>query len=158
MGDLAASVGVIVAGLVILLTGWLYADPIVSLGITALIAVSAIRIVLDTMNVLLEGVPSGIDLEEVRRTVAAAPGITSVHDLHIWSLSGEQIALSCHVVVPEELLAADSEHLVRKVEEAICGKFGIGHTTIQVEACHPCDAALGHGVGDHNHPHAVGRG
>jgi cobalt-zinc-cadmium efflux system protein len=157
LGDLAASIGVIVAGLVILLTGWLYADPIVSLGITGLIAFSAIRIVLDTMNVLLEGVPNGIDLEDVRRTVAAAPGVSSVHDLHIWSLSGEQIALSCHVVVPEELLAADSEHLVRRLEEAICGKFGIGHTTIQVEACHPCDETLGHGVGDHNHPHAVGR-
>ena len=154
IGDLAASVGVIVAGLVILFTGWLYADPIVSLGITALIAVSAIRIVLDTINVLLEGVPTGIDLGEVRRTVAAAPGVNSVHDLHVWSLSGEQIALSCHVVVDEELLAAESEHLIRNVEEAICGKFGIGHTTIQVEACHPCDEALGHAVGDHNHPHA----
>ena len=105
------------------------------------------------MNVLLEGVPSGIDLEEVRRTVAAAPGVNSVHDLHVWSLSGEQIALSCHVVVAEELLAADSEHLVRKVEEAICGKFGIGHTTIQVEACHPCDESMGHAAGVHNHPH-----
>ena len=155
LGDLAASVGVIVAGIVILLTGWLYADPIVSLAITALIAFSAIRIVLDTMNVLLEGVPSGIDMKEVQGTVAAVPGVNSVHDLHVWSLSGEQIALSCHVVVAEELLAAESEHLVRKVEEAICGKFGIGHTTIQVEACHPCDESLGHGVGVHNHPHAV---
>jgi cobalt-zinc-cadmium efflux system protein len=157
IGDLAASLGVIVAGIVILLTGWLYADAIVSLAITALIAVSAIRIVLDTMNVLLEGVPSGIDLEDVRRTVSEIAGVNSVHDLHVWSLSGEQIALSCHVVVAEELLAADSEHLVRKVEAAICGKFGIGHTTIQVEACHPCDEALAHGAGDHNHPHAVGR-
>src|ERR1700730_3022583 len=153
IGDLAASIGVIVAGLVILLTGWLYADPIVSLGITVLIAFSAIRIVFDTMNVLLEGVPRGIDLAEVRRTVAAISGVLSVHDLHVWSLSGEQVALSCHLVVAEELLAADSEHLVRRVEEAICGEFGIGHTTIQVEACHPCDESLGHGVGDHNHPH-----
>jgi cobalt-zinc-cadmium efflux system protein len=154
LGDLAASIGVIVAGVVILLTGWLYADPIVSLGITALIAFSAIRIVLDTMNVLLEGVPGGIELEAVRRTIAAAPGVNSVHDLHVWSLSGEEIALSCHVVVAEELLAADSEHLVRQVEASICGKFGIGHTTIQVEACHPCDATVGHGAGVHNHPHA----
>jgi cobalt-zinc-cadmium efflux system protein len=157
LGDLAASVGVIVAGVVILLTGWLYADPIVSLAITALIAFSAIRIVLDTMNVLLEGVPSGIDLEEVRGTIAMAPGVNSVHDLHVWSLSGEQMALSCHVVVAEESLAADSEHLVREVEEAICGKFGIGHTTIQVEACHPCDETVEHGARIHNHPHATGR-
>jgi cobalt-zinc-cadmium efflux system protein len=154
LGDLAASIGVIVAGVVILLTGWLYADPIVSLAITALIAFSAIRIVLDTMNVLLEGVPSGIDVAEVRRTIAATPGVNSVHDLHVWSLSGEELALSCHLVVAEELLAADSEHLVRHVEEAICGKYAIGHTTIQVEACHPCAETIGHGVGDHNHPHA----
>lgn len=156
LGDLAASIGVIAAGVVILLTGWLYADPIVSLGITALIAFSAIRIVLDTVNVLLEGVPSGIDLDEVRRTITSAPGVNSVHDLHVWSLSGEQMALSCHVVVSEELLAAESEHLIRQVEEAVCGKYGIGHTTIQVEACHPCDETLGHGAGDHNHPHAEG--
>ncbi len=153
VGDLAASVGVIIAGAVILLTGWLYADPLISLGITVLIAISAIRIVFDTMNVLLEGVPRSIDVAEVRLTIAGTAGIDSVHDLHVWSLSGEQIALSCHVVVAEELPAADSEHLVRRVEELVCGRFGIGHTTIQVEACHPCDDTLGHGVGDHNHPH-----
>ena len=154
VGDLAASVGVIVAGAVILLTGWLYADPLVSLGITVLIAFSAIRIVFDTMNVLLEGVPRGIDLGEVGSTILGTAGIESVHDLHVWSLSGEQLALSCHVVVSETLLAADSEHLVRRVEERICGRYGIGHTTIQVEACHPCDDTVGHGTGDHNHPHA----
>jgi cobalt-zinc-cadmium efflux system protein len=158
VGDIAASVGVVLAGAIILLTGWLYADPIVSLGITVLIAIGALRIVLDTVNVLLEGVPSGIDLDEVRRTIAGTAGINSVHDLHVWSLSGEQTALSCHVVVAEELPAADSEHLVRLVEQAICGHYGIGHTTIQVEACHPCDDSLGHGAGDHNHPHAHAAG
>jgi len=153
VGDLAASVGVVISGLVILLTGWLYADPLISLAVTVLIAWSAIRIVLDTMNILLEGVPKGIDLEQVRQQIEQAPGVTSVHDLHVWSLSGEQIALSCHVVVGEGLAAAEAEHLIRRVEQEICGRFGIGHTTIQVEACHPCDD-FGHGVGDHNHPHA----
>ena len=154
VGDLAASVGVVIAGAIILLTGWLFADPIVSLGITVLIAVGAVRIVLDTVNVLLEGVPGEIDLNQVRGTIEKTPGIASVHDLHVWSLSGEETALSCHVVVAEDLLAADSEHLVRAVEQAICGLYGIGHTTIQVESCHPCDDTLGHGAGDHNHPHA----
>jgi cobalt-zinc-cadmium efflux system protein len=154
VGDLAASVAVVVSGLVILFTGWLYADPLISVAITALIAWSAIRIVIDTMNVLLEGVPSGIDLKDVDRVVRATQGVDSIHDLHVWSLSGEQVALSVHLVVPEELLAADSEHLVRRVEEAVCERFGIGHTTIQVEACHPCSGeALAHGVGAHNHPH-----
>jgi cobalt-zinc-cadmium efflux system protein len=153
-GDLAASVGVVVSGVLIVFTGWLYADPLISVAITALIGWSAIRIVFHTLNVLMEGVPSGINLKEVDRTIRATAGVDSIHDLHVWSLSGDQIALSCHVVVPEELLAADSEHLVRRVEEAVCERFGIGHTTIQVEACHPCSGeALEHGVGDHNHPH-----
>ena len=108
------------------------------------------------LNVLMEGVPAGIDLEQVAQAVRSTDGVDSVHDLHVWSISGQQVALSCHVVVAEELLAAESEHLVRRVEEAVCDRFGIGHTTIQVEACHPCTGeALEHGLGDHNHPHAV---
>ncbi len=154
LGDLAASIGVVAAGAVILLTGWLYADPIVSLAIAALIAWSAYRILIDTMNVLLEGVPRGMEVEQVAGSIRAVAGVSSVHDLHIWCLSGEQVALSCHLVVADDMGAADSEHLVRRVEEAICSRYGIGHTTIQVEACHPCDDALGHGVGDHNHPHS----
>jgi cobalt-zinc-cadmium efflux system protein len=152
-GDLAASVGVFGAGAVILLTGWLYADPLVSIAITLLIAFGAFRIVLDTVNVLMEGVPRGIDLEQVRATIAATPGVSSVHDLHVWSLSGRQLALSCHVVVAEDLLAAESEHLVRRLEQSICGRFGVGHTTIQVEACHPCLETEAHLAGAHNHPH-----
>ena len=153
LGDLAASFGVVLAGVVILSTGWLYADPLVSLLITALIAWSAIQVVFETMNVLLEGAPAGIDVATVGHCIESIEGIESVHDLHVWSLSGEQVALSCHVVVGTDMPAADSEHLVRRVEQGICDTFGIGHTTIQVESCHPCDESFGHGVGDHNHPH-----
>lgn len=157
LGDLAASIGVVVAGAVILLTGWLYADPIVSILITALIGVGAWRIVIDAVNVLLEGVPEGIDLDEVRTQIASVPGVSSLHDLHVWALSGESIALSCHIVVPEDQGAADSEHLVRELEQSLCSRFDIGHTTIQVESCHPCAGDLAHGPDDHNHPHvAVG--
>jgi len=157
VGDLAASAGVVIAGVVILLTGWLYADPIVSLLITALIGVGAWRIVLDAINVLLEGVPAGIDLDQVHDEIVSLPGVTSVHDLHVWALSGESIALSCHIVVPEDQPAADSEHLVRELELSLCSRFDIGHTTIQVESCHPCAGDLRHGPDEHNHPHvAVG--
>jgi len=157
LGDLAASIGVVVAGAVILLTGWLYADPIVSILITALIAVGAWRIVIDAVNVLLEGVPAGVDLDEVRDQIVSAPGVNSLHDLHVWSLSGESIALSCHIVVPEDQPAAESEHLVRELELSLCSRFDIGHTTIQVESCHPCAGDLKHGPDEHNHPHlAVG--
>ena len=154
LGDLAASIGVIVAGVVILLTGWLYADPIVSLLITVLIAIGAWRIVADAVNVLLEGVPAGIDLGEVEALITSTAGVDSVHDLHVWGLSGESIALSAHIVVPEDQLTADSEHLVRDLEQSLCGRFKIGHTTIQVESCHPCAGNLTHAGDAHNHPHA----
>jgi len=153
IGDIGASIGVIVSGVIILLTGWYYADPLVSLCIAALIAWGALRIVRETANVLLEGAPHGVDLAQVRATILAAQGIASVHDLHVWSLDSEQLALSCHVVVPKDLYTADGEHLVRRLEQQLCERFEIGHTTLQVEACHPCDPAMGHGVGEHNHPH-----
>jgi cobalt-zinc-cadmium efflux system protein len=153
IGDIGASIGVIVSGVIILLTGWYYADSVISLGIAALIAWGALRIVRETANVLLEGAPHGVDIAQVRATILEAEGIASVHDLHVWSLDSEQLALSCHVVVPEDLYTADGEHLVRRLEQQLCERFEIGHTTLQVEACHPCDPAMSHGVGEHNHPH-----
>ena len=152
VGDLAASVGVIIAGVVILATGWLYADPLISLAITGLIAWGAIKIVLDTGNILLEGVPKGIDLPAIQSTIAGTVGVDSLHDLHVWALSPENLALSCHVVVSEERLS-EGEHLVRRLEMALCESYGVGHTTIQVEACHQCVGPAEHIAGDHNHPH-----
>ena len=153
LGDLAASVGVVVAGVVIVLTGYLAADAVISLGIAALIAVGAVRLVRETANILLEGTPSGIAIEDVRAVLVADPEVDSLHDLHVWSIAPGQVALSAHVVVALEMAAADAEHLVRRLEQGVCARFNIGHTTIQVEACCPCDGELPHGVGDHNHPH-----
>jgi cobalt-zinc-cadmium efflux system protein len=155
LGDLAASVGVIAAGVVILVTGWYPADPILSLGIAALIAWSAIRIVLDTGNILLEGVPQGMDVDAIGGSIKDTTGVDSLHDLHVWALAPEQVALSCHIVVSEELLA-EGEHLVRRLEQTLCAAFGIGHTTIQVEACHQCAAVIDHAANGHNHPHPDG--
>ena len=153
VSDIGASVGVILAGVIILLARWYYADPLISLGIAALIAWGAFRIVRETANVLLEGAPHGLDLAKVRTTILEADGIASVHDLHVWSLDAEQLALSAHLVVPEDLYTADGEHLVRRLEQQLCAHFEIGHTTLQVEACHPCGPATGHAIGQHNHPH-----
>ena len=149
IGDIGASVGVILAGAIILLTRWYYADPLISLGIAALIAWGALRIVRATTNVLLEGAPPGLDVAKVRATILEATG----SPLHVWSLDAEQLALCAHVVVPEDLYTADGEHLARRLEQQLCARFDIGHTTLQVEACHPCGPATGHGVGQHNHPH-----
>lgn len=153
-GDLAASAGVVVAALVILATGWAYADPLISLAVGGLITWSALRICLDTLHILLEGTPKGLDLSALRADLEAAPGIIEVHDLHVWALSAQELALSCHVVLGEALSASQGEHLVRDLEDRVCARFGIGHTTIQVETCHPCAEGGMHRSGLHNHPHA----
>jgi cobalt-zinc-cadmium efflux system protein len=151
IGDIGASVGVVVAGVVILLTGWLYIDPLLSLGIAVLIAFGAWGIVRETVNLLMEGTPREIDLAAVTQEITSTELVTSMHDLHVWALSSDEVALSCHVVVGDCPLG-EAEHVVRDLESRLCGKFDIGHTTIQVESCHPC-GEIHHGAGDHNHPH-----
>jgi cobalt-zinc-cadmium efflux system protein len=150
-GDIGASVGVVVAGAIILVTGWLYIDPILSLGIAALIAYGAWRIVRETVNLLLEGTPSEVNLGDVTSEIAGTEHVIGMHDLHVWALSSEETALSVHVVL-EECPLGDAEHVVRDLESRLCGRFDIGHTTIQVESCHPC-GEIHHGAGEHNHPH-----
>lgn len=152
-GDVGASIGVVVAGIVILLTGWLYIDPILSLGIAALIAWGAWGIVRESVNLLMEGTPKEIDLAAVAALIDATEHVESVHDLHVWALSSEATALSCHVVVGD-LALGDAEHVVRDLEHRLCERFDIGHTTIQVESCHPC-GEIHHGAGEHNHPHVL---
>jgi cobalt-zinc-cadmium efflux system protein len=150
-GDVAASAGVVVAGIVILVTHWLYIDPILSLAIAGLIAYGAWGIVRETVNLLLEGTPAEIDVKAVTAEIAHTPAVTQLHDLHVWALSSESMALSCHIVI-DEVSLGDAEHLVRDLEGRLCSKFAIGHSTIQVESCHPC-GEIHHGAGEHNHPH-----
>ena len=151
IGDIGASVGVVVAGVVILLTGWLYIDPLLSVGIAILIAFGAWGIVRETVNLLMEGTPRDINLGAVMQEITNTELVTSSHDLHVWALSSDEMALSCHVVVGDCPLG-DAEHVVRDLEQRLCERFDIGHTTIQVESCHPC-GEIHHGAGEHNHPH-----
>ena len=150
-GDVAASLGVIVSGAVVLLTGWYYADPLLSLGIAGLIAFGAVRIVRETVNLLMEGTPADVDLAAVTAEITGTPHVQGVHDLHVWALASDATAVSMHVVV-DEIPLGDAEHVVRELEHRLCERFDIGHTTIQVESCHPC-GEIHHGAGDHNHPH-----
>lgn len=152
VGDLLASIGVIAAGAIILFTGWLFIDPLVSILIAALIGWNAFKIVGETVNILLEGSPRGMDLTAVHKELEAVKGVTSHHDLHVWSISSEHIALSVHVVVEEQTLA-ESEQVMRDLESRVCERFNIGHTTIQIEFCQPCGAEADHLL-EHNHPHA----
>ena len=150
-GDVTASAGVLVAGAVILLTGWLYIDPLLSLAIAGLIAYGAWGIVRETINLLMEGTPPEINMAAVTSEISGTSLVTGVHDLHVWALSSEDVALSCHVVIADTSLG-DAEHVVRDLETRLCNRFAIGHTTIQVESCHPC-GEIHHGAGVHNHPH-----
>jgi len=152
-GDVASSVGVVIAGGVILLTGWPYIDPILSLAIAGFIAYGAWGIVRETVNLLMEGTPTEVNLAAVTAEISATKLVTGVHDLHVWALSSDEMALSCHIVIDDTSLG-DAEHVVRELESKLCDRFAIGHTTIQVESCHPC-GEINHGAGEHNHPHRV---
>ncbi|MHB8688431.1 MAG: cation diffusion facilitator family transporter [Candidatus Dormibacteraceae bacterium] len=151
VGDMIASIGVIVAGAIILLTGWTFVDPIVSIFIAALIGWNAFRIVLETVNILLEGTPRGLDVMAVRNAITSVDGVLSAHDVHVWCISSEHTAMSCHIVVGKQPLD-EAERVMRAVEGTICERFGIGHTTVQLEFLEPCSGDADH-LSEHNHPH-----
>jgi cobalt-zinc-cadmium efflux system protein len=129
LGDLLASVGTIIAAIVIALTGWLHADPIASLLTTALIVRGAWRLVRESVDVLLEATPSHIALNEVRATLEGIPGVESVHDLHVWTVTSGVVALSAHAIVREP------EHQQGVLERAcdLMSQMGIHHITVQIE-------------------------
>ena len=134
IADFLGSVGVIVAALIIVITGWEYADPIVSLLIAVLILGSSWTILRDTTQILLEGAPPGIDVSDVGREMASVPGVVEVHDLHVWMITSGFPALAAHVLVAED----DDCHLKRlEVAEMLHSRFGIDHATIQMDHVHP---------------------
>lgn len=129
LGDMLGSVGAITAGLVILLTGWTLADPIVSVVIALLILFSAWRLVREAADVLLEAAPRHIDVEEVVRELRDVEGLDHVHDVHVWTLTSGFVALSAHGVID------DPAHHTRILDEvqARMQARGIGHVTFQIE-------------------------
>jgi cobalt-zinc-cadmium efflux system protein len=130
MADLASSVGVVVAGAVVLLTGWSYADPLAGLLIGVLVVLSTFRVVRETVGVLLEGAPAGMDAREVGTAIASLDGVVDVHDLHLWTITSGFPALSAHVLVAP---GADCHAIRRRLEEILRERFGLTHTTLQVE-------------------------
>ena len=130
LADLASSVGVAVAAIVVLVTGWDQADPIASMAISLLILASSWSILRDSVVILLEATPSGIDAREVGRRMAAWEGVVEVHDLHIWTITSGFPALSAHVLVAR----GDDCHARRlELERMLASEFGLEHTTLQVE-------------------------
>ncbi len=130
LADFLGSAGVVVAALVIVLTGWERVDPIVSILIAVLIVASAWTILRDSTAILMEETPSGIDADEVARAIVEVDGVSSVHDLHVWRITSGFDALSAHVLVGQ----GDDCHARRRdVERMIAERFGITHTTLQVD-------------------------
>ncbi len=130
IADALGSVGAIVAALVIVLTGWRYADPLVSVAIGLLILASSWSLLRDSTNILLEATPRSIDAEEVGRRMAAAEGVVEVHDLHIWTITSGFPALSAHVLVSQ---SEDCHARRRDLEKLLAHEYGISHTTLQVD-------------------------
>ena len=136
-GDAAVSVGVIIIGLAIRLTGWQWLDPTVSIVIGGVIVWSTWGLLRESTNLAMDAVPAGIDPQAVEDYLAGLTGVQSVHDLHIWGMSTTEVALTAHLVMPQP--PADDKFL-HEVSHELQDRFEIGHTTIQIEhgimACH----------------------
>jgi cobalt-zinc-cadmium efflux system protein len=128
--DALGSVGAMIAALTIILTGWRYADPLISFAIGLLILGSSWTLLRDSTNILLEATPRGLDAGEVGRKMAAAEGVIEVHDLHIWTITSGFPALSAHVLVGGQ---EDCHARRRELEELLTRVYGISHTTLQVD-------------------------
>lgn len=146
MGDMLGSVAALVAGVVILLTGWMPIDPLLSLLVSILIGFSALRLLREVVHVLMEGVPRNLDVTEVGDAMGEIDGVQSVHDLHIWTLSSSQQALAAHVEITE---LKDWRRILPQLQRLLTERFAITHATLQPEdrptmqACaHDADCGL----------------
>jgi cobalt-zinc-cadmium efflux system protein len=140
LGDALSAAAVVVAGIVVAFTRISIADSVVSIMIGVLILWSSWGILQESVNVLLESIPKGMDMDSVEQTIAGVPGVLAVHDLHVWTIGSGIIACSCHVTVGEQSIRSGQD-VLRAVNEELEHHFGISHSTIQVEVegCDPDD-------------------
>jgi cobalt-zinc-cadmium efflux system protein len=141
VGDTLSTAAVIAGGWAIMATGQYWIDSVLSVGIGVLILWSGFGIVRETLNILLEGTPRGVKLEQVEAAMRTIAGVNDVHDLHVWSIGSETRALSCHISIADIPLSA-SERILRDVKECLHQEFRIDHTTIQFENV-VCEVAHG---------------
>ncbi len=132
--DALVSVGVVLAGMAILLTGWLWLDPVISLAIVVIIVVGTWNLFKDAMELILDGVPKQIESIAVRTFLQELPGVTQVHDLHIWGISTTETALTAHLVIPKEY---KGDRFLNDTCAALQDYFGIDHATLQIETGDP---------------------
>ena len=135
-GDTVSSAGVIVAAVIILVADWTIVDPIVSIFVGLLILRGAVGLVLESNDILLEAVPKHLDVARVSSAIKQIEGVRDVHDVHLWTITSGIYALSCHLLI-EDRMVSDSGHIVEEVNEVLNQRFGIGHSTLQLE-CEEC--------------------
>ena len=154
LGDLLGAIGIIAGSLIIHYTGWAAADPILSAVIAVLIIWTAWDIIRESLNILLEGKPRGIELGVVTQAIREVPGVLDVHDLHIWSLGSDSHALSCHVLI-DDMPPSQSGEILHCMNHVLADKFHIHHTTTQFEhvGCEISDNGCVITAADQHHHH-----
>jgi len=141
IGDTLSTAAVIIGGVAIAITGQRWIDPALSVGIGVMILWSSIGIIRESLNILLEGIPSGMELDRIETSIRTIPGVNDVHDLHVWSIGSDTHSLSCHVSIAD-MRASESENLLRQIRDELASRFHIHHTTIQFEYA-VCEVAHG---------------
>jgi cobalt-zinc-cadmium efflux system protein len=136
IGDTISSVGVIIGGVIILLTGWYIVDPIIAVLIGCIILWGAVRIVRESTDILMESVPRHVQVDKVVELIKNVPGVEDVHDIHIWTITSGLHALSAHVRIRDQMVSRSAE-IVEMVNKQLSEDFNIRHTTLQLE-CESC--------------------
>ncbi len=127
------------AGLLILRYGFVAADPLASIAVSALVITASVKVLLDVTNVLMDAVPGQVDAGAIRRLMLETPGVQDVHHLHVWNLSSTSVALSAHLVMREGISLHDAQERSVLLKERLAEEFGISHATLEME-CHVCEA------------------
>jgi cobalt-zinc-cadmium efflux system protein len=140
IGDTLSSVGVIIAGVIIYFTGWTVADPILAVVIGVVILWGAVRIVRESVDILLESVPEHVEIGKLTAAVKSVPGVEDLHDVHIWTITSGIYALSAHLSIADQTVSQSCD-IVMKVNAVLAENFNITHTTLQLE-CESCPTGL----------------
>jgi cobalt-zinc-cadmium efflux system protein len=156
LGDLLGAAAIVIGALVMRATGWTRIDPILSFLIAFLVVWTAWDITRESLNILLEGMPRGVDLKEVAQGIRSVQGVLDVHDLHIWCLGSNSSALSCHVLI-EDMPPSQSDRILHDLNHVVGDRFHVHHTTIQFEhvscAVSHTGCVIPVGTAHHHHHH-----
>ena len=141
LADLLGSLGAIAAGAIMLVTGWFAADAVAAIFIAILVLVSAWSLIREALDILMEAVPRHIDFQRLRKGLERVPGTNRVHDLHVWTLTTGQYALSAHAVIDGSI---DGERILEQMRQLLETRFDVRHVTIQLESAQPCEPETVH--------------